>query len=135
MMRASHHWAARDFRSEGGGRGPLLRRRAIAAGATVVAFLVFLMAIVHEENGCKEACYGTALRTYEGGHGWTSYADAWQWQAQWAVALAAVVLGVAALVTSERFALRRWTLALTAGSVALTAFWVLWRLLEPAIPA
>jgi hypothetical protein len=134
MVRASRGWAARDFREEDGARRLQLRRRALAAGVTVVAFLVFLVAIVHEQNGCQDACYGTGLRSYEGGHGWTSYADAWQWQAQWAMALAAVVLGLAALATSERFALRRWTVALTAGAAVLTLGWVAWRLLEPAIP-
>jgi hypothetical protein len=70
----------------------------------------------------------------EGGHAWTAYQDAWQWQAQWGIALGALVLGLAALATASRFALRRWTTGLTVASAALAIAWVAWRVLEPAIP-
>lgn len=110
-------------------------RARTAGGLTAATFVVFLLAVQHENAGCREACYDTGLRTYEGGHHWTAYDDAWQWQAQWLVALGALLAAFAALASTERLALRRWTARLMMASVALASAWIAWRLLEPPIPS
>lgn len=110
--------------------------RARTAGWTAAAmFVVFLLAVQHENTACKEACYDNGFRTYEGGHHWTAYEGAWQWQAQWLLGLGAFVTAVAALITTERLALRRWTRGLLVASVGLAVAWVAWRVLEPPIPS
>ena len=130
----SAHWATRDFHDEVPARRRLMERGVTAAAVMAAAFAVFLLAIQHENRGCRDACYDGGLRSYEGGHAWTAYQDAWQWQAQWGIALGALVLGLAALASASRFALRRWTTGLTVASAALAVAWVAWRVLEPAIP-
>jgi hypothetical protein len=110
--------------------------RAKTAGlTTALMFVVFLVAMQHEDSACGQACYDGGLRTYEAGHHWTAYEGAWQWQAQWLIALGALVAAFAALVTTERLTLRRWTTGLLALSVVLATAWVAWRLLEPPVPS
>jgi hypothetical protein len=110
--------------------------RARTAGVlTALTFVVFLVAMQHEDTGCGDACYDGGLRTYEGGHHWTAYEGAWQWQAQWLIALGALLAAFAALVTTERLSLRRLTTGLMALSVLLAVTWIAWRLLEPPIPS
>lgn len=128
-------WAGRDFRSEAVRRRSGLARGAVAALVTVVAFLVFLLEITYELSGCGDACYDTRTRTYEAGHSWTAYENAWQWQAQWGLALAALLLGLAALASSGRHAWRWWTAGLVAAAVACDLAYAAWRLLAPAIPS
>jgi hypothetical protein len=113
-----------------------LWERAKTAGLlTALTFVVFLVAMQHEDTSCGDACYDGGLRTYEGGHHWTAYEGAWQWQAQWLIALGALLAAFAALVTTERLSLRRLTTGLMALSVLLAVTWVAWRLLEPPIPS
>jgi hypothetical protein len=113
-----------------------LWERARTAGLlTALTFVVFLVAMQHENTGCGDACYDSGLRTYEGGHHWTAYEGAWQWQAQWVIALGALLAAFAALVTTERLSLRRRTTGLMVASVLLALTWVAWRLLEPPIPS
>jgi hypothetical protein len=113
-----------------------LWERARTAGLlTAATFVVFLVALQHEDTACGDACYDGGLRTYEGGHHWTAYEGAWQWQAQWLLALGALLTALAALVTTERLSLRRRTSGLMALSVLLAVTWVAWRLLEPPIPS
>lgn len=110
--------------------------RARTAGwLTAAAFVVFLLAMQHESTSCDQACYDTGLRTFERGHHWTAYEGAWQWQAQWLLGLGALVAAFAALVTTERLALRRWTARLMAAAVVLAVAWIAWRVLEPPIPS
>jgi hypothetical protein len=128
-------WNNRDFHDEVP-RRRRLRERGLTAGlVTVAAFAVFLVAIQHEITGCRDACYDNGLRTYEGGHVWTAYDGSWQWQAQWLLGLLALVLGAASLATSTRMGLRRRTTALLSASLAASVLWILWRVLEPAIPS
>jgi hypothetical protein len=110
--------------------------RAKTAGVmTALTFVLFLVAMQHENSACGQACYDGGLRTYEAGHHWTAYEGAWQWQAQWLVALGALVTAFAALATTERLSLRRQTAGLMAASVLLATVWIAWRLLEPAVPS
>jgi hypothetical protein len=127
-------WSNRDFHDEVPRGRRLVERGATSAVATLVAFFVFLVAIQHEYRRCGEACYDGGLRTYEGGHAWTAYQDAWQWQAQWALGLLALVLGMGAIATSTRIGLRGWTRGLLLATVVCSAAWIAWRVLEPAIP-
>jgi hypothetical protein len=127
-------WGNRDFHDEVPAPRRLLERGVAAAGVTVAAFVVMLLAIQHENTDCSDACYDGGLRSYESGHAWTAYQDSWQWQAQWALGIAGIVLGLGALATSGRYAWRRWTLALNCAAVACMAGWILWRVLEPPIP-
>jgi multisubunit Na+/H+ antiporter MnhB subunit len=110
--------------------------RARTAGwLTAAAFVLFLVAMQHENTDCRVACYDIGLRTYEPGHHWTAYQGAWQWQAQWLLALGALVAAFAALVTTGRLALRRWTARLMGVAIVLAAAWIAWRALEPPIPS
>src|SRR3954468_23565578 len=127
-------WGNRDFHDEVPPRRGRLERGVTAAIVTVVAFFVMLLAIQHENTGCGDACYDGGLRSYEGGHAWTAYQDSWQWQAQWALGILALVVGLGALATSTRYAWRRWTLAGNAVATVLALAWIAWRVLEPAIP-
>ncbi|HWH96022.1 MAG TPA: hypothetical protein VNT03_19320 [Baekduia sp.] len=128
-------WGNRDFHDEVARRPSLLQRGVTAALVTAAAFVVFLLAIQHENTNCGDACYDGGLRSYEGGHAWTAYHESWQWQAQWGLGGAGLVLGLAALTTASRYSLRRWTLALNGAAAACATAWVLWRVLEPPIPA
>jgi hypothetical protein len=110
--------------------------RAKTAGTmTALAFVLFLLAMQHENSACGQACYDGGLRTYEAGHHWTAYEGAWQWQAQWLIALGALATAFGALATTERLSLRRQTTGLMAASVLLATAWIAWRLLEPAVPS
>jgi hypothetical protein len=127
-------WSNRDFHDEVPRRRRLIERGATSAVATLLAFVVFLAAIQHEYKDCGDACYDGGLRTYEPGHGWTAYQGSWQWQGQWALALLALVLGFAAIATSTRMGLTRWTRGLLLATVVCSAAWIAWRVLEPAVP-
>jgi hypothetical protein len=113
----------------------LWERTRTAGWLTAATLVLFLLAVQHESTACKQACYDNGYRTYEGGHPWTAYEGAWQWQAQWLLGLGALLAAFAALVTTERLALRRWTTRLTIVSVALAVAWIAWRVLEPPLPA
>lgn len=127
-------WSNRDFHDEVPAGRALLERGMTAAVVTVGAFIVMLLAIQHESTGCRDACYDGGLRSYESGHAWTAYQEAWQWQAQWALGIGALVLALGALATAGRYAWRRRTFGLNCAAVACCAAWIAWRVLEPAIP-
>jgi hypothetical protein len=113
-----------------------LWERASTAGLmTALTFAVFLVAVQHEASGCGDACYDNGLRTYEAGHHWTAYEGAWQWQAQWLIALGGLIAAIAALVTTGRLRLRRHTTGLLALAVLLAGGWIAWRLLQPPTPS
>jgi hypothetical protein len=127
-------WAERDFRDE-----PVVRRRGLerrgAAGVVVaVALFVFLLAAQHENNKCGSSCLDIGVSTNEPGHAWSAYEGAWQWQAQWALALVGLVVAIVAVVLGGRFSRRREAAALTLLAAGLSAAWIVWRILEPAVP-
>jgi hypothetical protein len=114
---------------------PLLERRWVSVTIAVATFIVFMYAIAHENNACRGACYDISERPYESGHPWTAYQDSWQWQVQWLLGVGGFGAALAALATSSRARLRRWTLALEGPAVLLSAGWILWRALEPGLPS
>jgi hypothetical protein len=128
-------WKTLDFREPRTAPRTLVQRGGTAAVACAVAFVVFLVAIQHEDSKCGQACYDGQLRTHEAGHVWTAYEGAWQWQAQWLMGIGALLCAVAALGTTGRYGLRRQTGWLVTLSALLSAGWIVWRLLEPAVPA
>jgi hypothetical protein len=75
---------------------------------------------------CDEGCY---LRSAEPGEPWTRYRDSWQWHAQFALALLAVIAAGAALVTVRARPLTG--LAMATIAVAFAGGWVGWYLATP----
>jgi len=141
VMPAPHHedvrpggWSNRDFDDEVAAPRRFFERGWVAAALTLGTFLVFLYGSSHETNACRLACYDISERPYEPGHPWTFYEGAWQWQAQWGLALCAFVAALLALATSTRYRLRIWTRALNAVAIVLAVGWLVWRALEPALP-
>jgi hypothetical protein len=128
-------WSNRDFHDEVAKPRTALERGLVAAWVTSLAFVVMLLAIQHENTACGQACYDGGLRSYESGHAWTAYQGSWQWQAQWAIGIAGLVFGLAALATAGRYAWRRWTLAFNVLALGCSLGWLAWWLLEPTIPS
>jgi hypothetical protein len=128
-------WSNRDFHDEVPAPRRALERGVVAAWVTGLAFLVMLLAMQHENMACGDACYDGGLRSYEPGHAWTGYEGAWQWQAQWALGVAAFVLALSALGTAGRYAWRRWTVAGNLLALVACVTWITWWLLEPPIPS
>ena len=138
MAEEEGSWQTIDFhdpRRAALARRSLLQRAGTATFACALAFVVFLLAIQHQDDSCGQSCYDGEYRTHQGGHAWTGYDGAWQWQAQWLMGLGALICAVAALATTTRYGWRRRTAALTAAALLLSAGWILWRVLEPAVPA
>jgi hypothetical protein len=127
-------WAERDFRNEPVARRRILERRGVAGMVLAAALFVFLLAAQHESNKCGNDCFDTGLRPNDPGHAWTGYEGAWQWQIQWGLALVALVIALVATVLGGRFSRRRRAAALTLVAAVLSATWIVWRVLEPAIP-
>ena len=94
-----------------------------------------MFAIAHESRDCGVNCAdGDGILARQGGQAWTAYQDSWQWQAQWALGVGALVLALVALCASTRYSWRYWTLAGNVGALLLALGWIAWRLLEPAVP-
>jgi hypothetical protein len=123
-------WRESDFRE----RDPKNPRRWIGRavmGWTVVALLLLLNEQRRDGIRCDQDCYGT-YRTYEAGHPWTNYDDAWQWDAQNIVMTIAFLAAVAAfvfLLTGRR----RRAVTLTFVSIGLSLLFVAWVQLSPPI--
>ena len=101
------------------------------ASWTFLSLLLLLNAQRRDSVRCDQDCYGT-FRTFEPGHPWTNYTDSWQWDAQNAVVSLGFIAAVAALVFlfASR---RRRAVMLTGASIALSAVYVVWVRLSPAI--
>ena len=98
---------------------------------TFVALLLLLNAQRRDSVRCDQDCYGT-YRTFEPGHAWTNYDDSWQWDAQSAVmsvGFIAAIVGLFLLLASRR----RKAVMLTGASMLLSAAYLLWVQLSPAI--
>jgi len=97
------------------------------------AFAVVMLLIDLNRDGerCEQDCYGT-YRTYEPGHPWTNYPDAWQWDAQNGIAGLAFLLGIAAFVMLLAD-WRRRAVGFAAASLALNVAWLTWVALSPPI--
>jgi hypothetical protein len=123
-------WRESDFR-ERERKDP---RRWIGRGIGAWAFVALLVLLNEQRRDsvrCDQDCYGT-YRTYEAGHPWTNYGDAWQWDAQNGLMTIAFLLGVAAVV----FLLmgrRRRAIAFTIASIVICAGFLAWVQLSPSV--
>jgi hypothetical protein len=123
-------WHESDFRERD---RPNPRRwigRGVAAW-TLVSLLVLLNEQRRDSIRCDQDCYGT-YRTYEAGHPWTNYTDAWQWDAQNILMTIAFLVSLAGSV----FLLahnRRRAVILTIASIVLTVAFVAWVQLSPPV--
>ena len=123
-------WRESDFR-ERDAKNP---RRWIGRGIGLWA-LVSLLLLLNEQRRdgvrCDQDCYGT-YRTFEAGHPWTNYPDAWQWDAQNILMTIAFLLGVAGfvfLLMDRRPRAVRFTIA----SIVLTLAFLAWVQLSPPV--
>jgi hypothetical protein len=123
-------WRESDFR-ERDRKDP---RRWIWRGIhvwTVLSLLILLNEQRRDGVRCDQDCYGT-YRTYEAGHPWTNYPDAWQWDAQNILMTIAFLVSLAASVylLAQR---RRRAVILTFASIVLTAAFLGWVQLSPPV--
>jgi hypothetical protein len=132
-MATGQSWRERDFRTDVPQRRRLLERRTVAVLTLVVAFVVFLLAIQHQTTSCDQDCFDTGVRTHQSGHSWTSYDGAWQWQAQYLLAIGAFAVAIAAVVLAGRYTKRRVAAVLVVAALALDALWGAWVALQPPI--
>ena len=112
-----------------GSLSPRRLRRGVAVSASLTVVLL-LIALNEDQERCEQECFGTH-RTYEPGHPWTNYRDAWQWDAQNALAAVAFILAVIAAVSLIGDHLRR-AVVLTVVSWGFSAAWIAWFVLAPA---
>ena len=123
-------WRESDFRE----RDRKSRRRWIGRGIgawVLVSLLLLLNEQRRDSVRCDQDCYGT-YRTYEAGHPWTNYHDAWQWDAQnilMTIAFLVAVAGFVFLLMERRQRAVRFTIA----SVVLSAVFLAWVQLSPPV--
>src|SRR5829696_4273575 len=103
-------------------------RRAVKLVAAS-SLILLIWGLNRDAERCEQDCYGT-YRTYDPGHAWTNYPDAWQWDAQSAMVGVAFLLGAAAFVfmLADR---RRLAVRLAAAAAVLDAGYLLWVILSP----
>jgi hypothetical protein len=98
---------------------------------TLVTLLVLLNEQRRDSVRCDQDCFGT-YRTYEAGHPWTNYPDAWQWDAQNILMTVAFLIALAGSI----FLLaqnRRRAIRLSVASIVLTVAFVVWVQLSPPV--
>jgi hypothetical protein len=123
-------WRESDFRE----RDRKSRRRWIGRGIgawVLVSLLLLLNEQRRDSVRCDQDCYGT-YRTYEAGHPWTNYRDAWQWDAQnilMTIAFLVAVAGFVFLLMERRQRAVRCTIA----SIVLSAAFLAWVQLSPPV--
>jgi len=96
-----------------------------------VALLVLLNEQRRDGVRCDQDCYGT-YRTYEAGHPWTNYPDAWQWDAQnilMTVAFLVALAGSVFLLAHNR----RRAVMLTIASIVITVVFIVWVQVSPPV--
>jgi hypothetical protein len=98
--------------------------------STGMTLVLLLFALNEDQERCEQECFGT-YRTFEAGHPWTNYPDAWQWDAQIMLAGVAFILAVAAAFSLIGEHLRR-AVVLTGVSWIFGAAWIVWVALSPA---
>ena len=130
MPSASPSWRDSDFRE----RDVKNPRRWIGRLIGAWAFVSLLLLLNEQRRDgvrCDQECFGT-FRTYEAGHPWTNYDDAWQWDAQNAVMSIGFLLAIAAVVFlfMER---RGRAVKFTLASIAVSAVFLVWVQLSPPV--
>jgi hypothetical protein len=123
-------WRHRDL-SVRQGRDRRWMVRALAYATTVTGFVVLLMDVQRDPNRCHPNCFDGSDNTFESGHVWTGYFDAWQWEAQLVIGWLAFVVSLWALYVAGRRS-RRWTIASLGVSIALIAVWIVWITVQPS---
>lgn len=128
---AGSEWRHSNFRDEAPKKDP---NRWLRRGVALVAFLTLMLLFVdlnRDGTRCDQDCYGT-FRTYDPGHAWTNYPDAWQWGAQNVIAGVAFVLAMAGLAFMLASRLRL-AVQLTVLSLVASAAWITWVVSSPEI--
>jgi hypothetical protein len=123
-------WRERDLSI----RQPRGRRwmvRALAYATAVTAFVVLLMDVQRDPNRCHPNCFDGSDNTFEAGHVWTGYFDAWQWEAQLVIGWLAFLVALWALYVAGRRS-RRWTIASLGVGIGLIAVWIVWVTVQPS---
>jgi hypothetical protein len=123
-------WRQRDLSV----RQPRRRRwmiRALAYATTVTGFVVLLMEVQRDPNRCHPNCFDGSDNTFESGHVWTGYFDAWQWEAQLVIGWLAFLVSLWALYVAGRRS-RRLTIAALGATIALIAVWIVWVTVQPS---
>ncbi len=130
MPSASPSWRDSDFRERDAKNPRRWIGRLIGAWA-FVALLLLLNEQRRDGVRCDQECFGT-FRTFEAGHPWTNYDDAWQWDAQNAVMSIGFLLAIAAVVFlfMER---RERAIKFTLASIAVSAVFLIWVQLSPPV--
>ena len=96
-----------------------------------MALLILLNEQRRDGVRCDQDCYG-AYRTYEAGHPWTNYPDAWQWDAQnilMTVAFLVALAGSVFLIAHNR----RRAVILTIASIVMSAIFIVWVQVSPPV--
>jgi hypothetical protein len=130
MPSDSRSWRESDF-SRRDAKNP---RRWIPRGIWICSFLTLLLLLNEQRRDsvrCDQDCYGE-YRTYEPGHAWTNYPGSWQWDAQNVLMSIAFAVSIAAIVFLLRQR-RREAVILTIVSLSLSAIFIAWVQLSPAI--
>jgi len=123
-------WRERDL-SVRQGRDRRWMVRLLAYATTVTAFVVLLMEVQRDPDRCHPDCIDGSDNTFEGGHVWTAYFDAWQWEAQLLLGWLGFLASLWALYVAGRRS-RRQTLASLGASLALIAAWIAWVTVQPS---
>ena len=112
-------------------RGRRWMVRLLAYATVLTGFVVLLMDVQRDPNRCHPDCYDGSDHTFEAGHPWTAYADAWQWELQLLVGWLAFLSSLWALYAAGRRS-RRQTIASLGVSIALIATWIVWLTVQPS---
>jgi len=123
-------WRERDL-SVRQPRGRRWMIRALAYATAATGFVVLLMDVQRDPNRCHPNCFDGSDSTFESGHAWTAYFDAWQWEAQLVLGWLALVGSLWALYVAGRRS-RRQTSASLALSIAVIAVWIIWITVQPS---
>jgi hypothetical protein len=113
-----------------GSPSPRRIRRGVVV-STGLTFALLLVTLNEDSERCEQECFGT-YRTYEPGHPWTNYHDAWQWDAQNAISAVGFILAVAGALSLVGDHLRR-AVVLTVLSWGFSAAWLIWNALSPPV--
>ena len=105
--------------------------RLLAWAVCATAFVVLLMDVQRDPNRCHPNCYDGSDNTFEAGHVWTAYPDAWQWAAQFVLGWIPFAASLWALYAAGRRG-RRQTIASLGLSIALVAVWIAWVTVQPS---
>ena len=126
-------WREAVFDDAGGRRGAWMRGTGSWLLVTA-AFLLLLVNIQHDNTRCGQDCFDGGLRTYEPGHPWTSYQNAWQWDAMFVLGIAPIVAAVGAMFALRRAdSAPRAARAVPALALALVVAWIAWRVAAPPV--